>query len=200
MQPTLHLRQMLKRGGAVIASMLAAVFPLVAAGADETRRLSINAVAIGALSRTDLGIGMLDARAVISPHLVVSVAPTIFSVGGAQTERQLRASATLLFDVGSVTFDDRNLWVFSDAGTTRYRNRLRLTAPAVVEGRSLRLQVLDELFYEERGRGWFRNMTGVGVGVDVARSVSVDAYWTLVKEDHRTQTSLLYIVLTAPIF
>lgn len=200
MQPTLHLRQMLKRGGAVIASMLVAVFPLAAAGADETRRLTLNAVAIGALSRSDLGIGMLDARAVISPHLVVSVAPTIVSAGGARTEGQLRTSATLLLDVGPVAFDDRNLWVFSDAGTTRYRNRLRLTAPAVVHGRSLRLQLLDELFYEEGGRGWFRNMAGMGVGVDIARSVSVDAYWTLVKEDHRTQTSLFYVVLTAPIF
>jgi len=36
--------------------------------------------------------------------------------------------------------------------------------------------------------------------VDIARSVSVDAYWTLVKEDHRTQASLFYVVLTAPIF
>src|SRR5689334_9539020 len=95
MQPTLHLRQMLKRGGAVIVSMLVAVFPLVAAGADETRRLTLNAVAIGALSRSDLGIGMLDARAVISPHLMVGVAPTIVSAGGAPTERQLRASTTL---------------------------------------------------------------------------------------------------------
>src|SRR5690349_18873759 len=104
MQPTLHLRQMVKRGGALIASMLVAVFPLVAAGADETRRLSINAVAIGALSRSDLGIGMLDARAAISPHLMASVAPTIVSAGGAPTERQLRTSATLLLDVGSIAF------------------------------------------------------------------------------------------------
>ncbi len=200
MQPTLHLRQILKRGGTLIASTLVAVFPLVAAGADETRRLTINAVAIGVVSRSDLGIGMLDARAVISPHLMVSVAPTIVSSEGAQTERQLRASATLLFDVGPIAFDDRNLWVFSDAGTTRYRNRLRLTEPAVVHGRLLRLQLLDELIYEERGRGWFRNMTCIGVGVDIARSVSVDAYWTLVKEAHRAQASLFYVVLTAPIF
>jgi len=200
MQSTLHLRQRVKRGGALIASMLVAVFPLVAAGADETRRATINAVAIGALSRSDLGIGMLDARAVISPHLMVSVAPTIVSAGGAPTERQLRTSATLLLDVGAIAFDDRNLWVFSDAGTTRYRNRLRLTAPVVVHDRSLRLQLLDELFYEERGRGWFRNMTGMGIGMDIARSVSVDAYWTLLKEDHRAQASLFYVVLTAPIF
>lgn len=200
MQPTLYLRQMLSRGVPVITSMLVAVFPPVVVGADETRILTISAVAIGVLSRSDLGIGMLDARAVISPHLMVSLAPTIVSGGGVQTERQLRVSTTLLFDVGPVTFDDRNLWVFSDAGTTRYRNRLRLTEPTVVHGRSLRLQLLDELFYEERGRGWFRNMAGIGVGVDIARSVSIDAYWTLVKEDHRTQTSLFYVVLTAPIF
>lgn len=112
MQQTLHLLQMLMRGGAVIASMLVSVFPPMAAGADETRRLTINAVAIGVLGRSDLGIGMLDARAVISPHLMASV----------------------------------------------------------------------------------------GVGVDIARSVSVDAYWTLAKEDHRTQASLFYVVLTAPIF
>jgi len=143
---------------------------------------------------------MLEGRAAWSPHLLVTVAPTIVSAGGAETEHQLRTAATLLLNVGPVRFDDRNLWVFSDAGTTRYRNRLRLTVPVEASGRSLRFQLLDEMFYEERGRGWFRNMMGTGLGVDVGRSFSVDAYWTLVDEDHRTQTSLIFVVLTARMF
>jgi len=79
----------------------------------------------------------------------------------------------------------------------RYRNRLRLTVRTEVSGRSLRFQLLDEVFYEEGGRGWFRKVLGAGVGLDVSRSVSVEAYWMLLDEEHRTQTSMLLLMLTA---
>src|SRR5262249_45359277 len=157
--------------------------------ADEPRQVALNAIAIGGLSSTDFGIGMLEARTALSPHLVVTAAPTIRSVGGARTEHQFRVAATLLLQLGPVRLDDRNLWVFSDAGTTRYRNRLRLTAPVQARGYALRFQLLDESFYEQGGRGWFRNMAGAGVGLDVSRSFSVDAYWMLVDDDDRPRTS-----------
>ena len=115
------------------------------------------------------------------------------------TEHQLRTSATLRLHLGPVRLDDRNMWVFSDAGTTRYRNRVRLTAPMNLGGLDLRLQLLDEMFYDEGGRGWFRNMAGAGVGVDVARSVSIDTYWMLMKEDGRPQTSMFLLMLTMPL-
>lgn len=174
---------------------------LLAAGADvaasEPPRVAINAIAIGALSRTDLGIGMVEARLVLSPHLHLTAAPTALYAEGGRTEGQLRAGATLFLQLGPVRLDDRNSWVFSDAGTTRYRNRLRLTAPVEVRGKSLRLQLLDEVFYEEGGRGWFRNMVGAGVGIDVGRALSADAYWLLQDEDHRPQNSLFLLMLTA---
>lgn len=40
----------------------------------------------------------------------------------------------------------------------------------------LALQLDDEVFYERGGRGWFRNTIGAGIGDDVNRSFSVDAY------------------------
>lgn len=144
--------------------------------ADEPPQFGLNAIAIGASSRRDLGIGMIEGRAVLSRHLLVTAAPTILTVEGADTENQFRAAVTLLAQLGSLQLDDRNLYVFSDAGTTPYRNRLRLTAPVELSGRSLRFQLVDEAFYEQGGRGWFRNMMGAGVGIDVSRSFSVDAY------------------------
>jgi hypothetical protein len=69
-----------------------------------------------------------------------------------------------------------------------------------VGGRALRFQLLDEAFYEEGGRGWFRNMFGAGVGLDVSRSLSADAYWMLIDEDHRRQTSMLLVMLTMRVF
>jgi hypothetical protein len=153
-------------------------------------------VAIGALSRTDLAIGMLEARAALSPHLHLTAAPTIVSVEGAKTEAQLRAGATVLLQVGPARFDDRNLVVFSDLAPARYRNRLRLTVPMEIGGRALRLQLSDEVFYEQGGRGWFRNLMAAGVGSDLNRSWSADAYWMLLDDEHRTPASMLLVTLT----
>jgi hypothetical protein len=185
-----------RRCAAFVTLLLLPLIASSAFAADEPRAVSLNAIAIGALSRTDLGIGMLEGRVEVSPHLIVTAAPTVLSVEGGDTEYQFRAAATLLLRLGSVRFDDRNLWVFSDAGTTRYRNRLRLTAPVEVSGRALRFQLLDEVFYEKGGRGWFRNMVGVGVGLDANRSFSADAYWMLMDEDQRTQSSMFLLMLT----
>jgi hypothetical protein len=168
----------------------------VAIGVEPAPRISLNAVAIGALSRSDLAIGMLEARARLSPHLLLTAAPTIVSVEGAETEYQLRAGATVLFQLGPARFDDRNLLVFSDTGPARYRNRLRLTVPMEMGGRTLRLQLYDEVFYEQGSRGWFRNLVAAGVGSDLTRSWSADAYWMLLDDDHRTRASMLLVTLT----
>ncbi len=167
--------------------------------ADEPPRLSFAALALGAQGRTDLGIGMIEARVTLSPHLQLTAAPTVLAPEGAETEQQLRVGATLLWQPGSIRIDDRNNWTFSDAGTTRYRNRLRLTVPVDIGGQSVRLQLLDEVFYEEGGRGWFRNLAGVGIGLDVDRSFSVDAYWYLQDDDRRPRASLFIVMLTVPI-
>lgn len=185
---------------ALFAGALLSLMTTTAIGANEPGPISVNAVAIGVQSRTDVAIGMLEARTVLSPHLFLTAAPTILSAEGAETERQLRLAATLVFPLGPLRLDDRNLWVFSDAGTARYRNRLRLTVPVEVRERVVRFQLVDEAFYEQGGRGWFRNMMGAGVGVDVTRSVSVDAYGMLLDEDHRTQTSIFFVVLSARLF
>ena len=165
--------------------------------ADELPQLSLNAIAIGAEGRADLGLGMVELRAVVSPHVTLTAAPTVLTVAHGDTEHQLRAAATLQLQLGPLRLDDRNMWVFSDAGTTRYRNRLRLTAPAQVGGRILRYQLVNEAFYDERGRGWFRNLVGAGVGLDIDRSFSVDAYWMLQDDDHRPRASLFVVVFMA---
>lgn len=184
---------------ACIVTLLLAFAEHLPVAADELPRLSFNAMAIGAASRTDLGIGMIEARAQLSRHVFVTAAPTILHAEGAETEHQFRTAAILWLQLGPIRIDDRNLFVFSDAGTTRYRNRLRLTAPLTVKGRELRLQLLDEMFYEQGGRGWFRNMPAAGVGFDVGRSLSVDAYWMLLDDDHRTQASMFLMMLTVPL-
>jgi hypothetical protein len=182
---------------AFAAALLASVANL-ACGAERIQRVSLNAVAIGALSRTDLAIGMFEARVAPSPHLLLTAAPTIVSAEGAETEHQLRAAATVLFQVGLVRFDDRNMWVFSDAGTTRYRNRLRLTLPVEMGGRALRFQLSDEVFYEQ-GNGWFRNLMAVGVGSDLSRSWSADAYWMRLDDAHRAPVPMVLVTLTVRI-
>ena len=171
--------------------------PSVSDAADAPAFVGLNAIAIGASSRADLAIGMIEARATLSPHVAITVAPTILAIEGGDTEHQLRAGFTLSAPLGRLHLDDRNMWVFSDAGTTRFRNRLRLTAPVELGAHTLRFQLLDEIFYEEGGRGWFRNMYGVGVGLDVSRSVSVDAYFTQQEDRHREPASLFFIVLVA---
>lgn len=152
--------------------------PIVSGAAEAPSDFGLNAIAIGASSRADLAIGMIEARATLSPHVAITVAPTILAIEGGDTEHQLRTGFTLSAPLGRLHLDDRNMWVFSDAGTTRFRNRLRLAAPVELGAHTLRLQLLDEIFYEEGRRGWFRNMYGVGVGLDISRSVSVDAYFT----------------------
>ena len=183
----------------LIAALLLPLIAGVAVAADEPQAIGLNAIAIGALSRTDLGLGMLEARALLSPHLLITAAPTVLAVEGGDTEYQFRTAATLILQRRSFRLEDRNLWVFSDAGTTRYRNRLRLTVPVGVGARTLRLQLLDEVFYEEGGRGWFRNMLGAGVGIDAGRSFSADAYFMLQDDDHRPQASMVLLMLTAHI-
>lgn len=165
--------------------------------AAESPQFALNAMTLGVLGDTDLGLGILEARVTVSSHLQLTAAPTIVAIEGASTEHQLRTAATLLLDLGTIRFDDRNLWVFSDSGTTRYRNRLRLTRPTKIGGQVVRLQLLDEQFYEKGGRGWFRNMWGAGFGVDAGRAVSIDAYWMRQDDDGRPPSSLLIVMLTA---
>jgi hypothetical protein len=184
---------------AVVGTLAFGAVANVSRAADELPRFALSAIAIGAASRNDLGIGMLEGRAILSRHLFAAAAPTILNVEGADTEYQFRAAMTVLLQWGPLRLDDRNLWVFSDAGTTRYRNRLRLTAPVELSGRIMRFQLFDEAFYEQGGRGWFRNLMGAGVGVDVSRSFSVDAYWMLQDDAHRPRTSMFVIVLNRSI-
>jgi hypothetical protein len=168
--------------------------------AAESPEFSLNAMSIGALGDTDLALGMLEARVAVTSYLQLTATPTLVAIEGADTEHQLRTAATFLLDLGTIRVDDRNLWVFSDSGTTRYRNRLRLTRPTKINGQVIRLQLLDEQFYEKGGRGWFRNMFGAGFGVDAGRAVSVDAYWMLQDDDGREPSSLLLVMLTAHLF
>lgn len=165
--------------------------------ASDAPDFSISAIAVGVWGHGYLGLGIVEAHAVLSPHLHLIAAPTIVAIDNAPTEYQLRAGATFVTQLGPIRIDDRNIWAFSDAGTTRYRNRLQLTKPVQVSGRTVRFQLLDEAFYEQGGRGWFRNMLGAGVGLDMGRSASLDAYWLVQDDDGSRPVSRLLVMLTA---
>ena len=80
-RPAEHHRRGSRRRVAFIAALLLPCVAAIALGADESRQVALNAIAIGGLSRTDFGIGMLEARTAVSPHLVVTAAPTSRSRG-----------------------------------------------------------------------------------------------------------------------
>jgi len=172
------------------------LFVASTARADDLPDFSLSTITVGVLGPTDLGLQMLEVRAAVSSYLHLTAAPTLVIAEGGDTEPQLRTAATFLLDLGTVRIDDRNLGVFSDAGTARYRNRIRLTQPANYGGHVVRWQLLDEAFYEKGGPGWFRNMWGVGIGVDARRAVSVDAYWLQQDDDGERPASLLLVMLT----
>lgn len=179
------------------AAVTLAQAPSVARAADAPVKVGLSAIAIPVSGRTDLAIGMIEARATLSPCLAITAAPTMLTIEGGETEYQFRAAFTVSAPIGPLQLDDRNMWTFSDAGSTRYRNRVRVTAPVDLGGRTLRLQLLDEISYEQGGRGWFRNMYGVGLGLDVNRSISIDAYVTRQDDRQRAPSSLFFIVLAA---
>jgi hypothetical protein len=160
-----------------------AATPVLAA--DESGNASIYAVAAGVLSDRDVGLGLLESSLPLTRNIAVTAAPTVIVPQGGDTEYQLRTGVTLLLDLGPFRLDDRNLWVFSDAVTTRYRNRLRLTAPVSVGRDMLRLQLFNEAFYERGGAGWFRNVIGADVGFDLNQRVAADAYLLSFHEDGR---------------
>jgi hypothetical protein len=192
-----HRQRYVRWRSGVFALILTSFANVSVSAAEPRDKIGINAIAIAGANRADFGIAMLEARAKLSEHVLVTVAPTIAAFEGADTERQIRAAVTLMSPAGPLLIDDRNLWVFSDSGTTRYRNRLRLTAPVQAGGRAFRLQLLNEAFYEQGGRGWFRNLFGAGVGLDVEKSFSLDAYWQVQDDAGVSPASIVYIVLTA---
>lgn len=168
--------------------------------AEGPTKVSLNALAAGALSRTNLAFGMLEGRFALSKNLRITAGPALLEPEGGDVEYQFRAAATLLAQLGRIQLDDRNLWVFSDAGTTRYRNRLRFTLPLEMGSSVVRVQLYDEAFYQEGGRGWFRNTIAAGVGVDTARPFSADAYWMLQDDDRRPQASMFLVLFTLHLF
>ena len=184
------------RSGAALIALLLPFSGSPVLAADESVKTSLYLVAAGALSQVDLGLGMLEARTSLSENWLVTAAPAVVVAEGNDEEYQFRAAATLLMDVGPIRLDDRNLWVFSDAGPARYRNRLRLTAPMSVAQGVLRVQLFNEAYHQQGGPGWFRNVVGSGVGLDVNHTVSADAYWMILDDDHRSHTSMFVMTLT----
>lgn len=184
------------RGAAAVVALLLSFSGSPVLAADEPAKTSLYVVAAGALSRTDLGLGMLEARTSLTKNLFVTAAPTVLVAEGNDAEYQFRAAATVLADLGPIRLDARNLWVFSDAGTTRYRNRLRFTVPVNVAQSVLRVQLFNEAYYQQGGLGWFRNVVAGGVGMDVTRGVAADAYWMVLDDDHRRRTSMFVVTLT----
>jgi hypothetical protein len=184
------------RGAAVLIALLLPFSGSQVLAADEPAKTSLYVVAAGALSRTDLGLGMVEGRRSLGKNLYVSAAPAALAAEGSDIEYQFRTAATLLLDLGPLRLDDRNLWVFSDAGPTRYRNRLRVTAPMSLAHGVLRLQFFNEAYYQQGGLGWFRNVVAGGVGLDLNRTVSADAYYMSLDDDNRSRSSMFVVLLT----
>jgi hypothetical protein len=180
------------------AALVAAEEPAKIASATPGSALALNAIAAGALSRTNLGFAMLEGRATLSKHLYLAAGPAVLVPEGGDAEYQARVSATVVARLGRIQLDDRNLGVFTDAGTARYRNRLRLTMPLQVnQNTTLRLQVFNEAHYQQGGRGWFRNVIAAGAGLDAGQAFSADVYGMILDDDSRREASIFLLMLTA---
>jgi hypothetical protein len=156
--------------------------------------ISAYAIGIGVSGPADTGIGMLEIRGSLTPNLYLSFAPTLLHTEGSATVRQLRTGGTLHFNAGPLLIEDRNMWLFSDPGPTRYRNRLRLTIPVPAGHRTLRLYAYNEVTYEYGGRGWARNLLATGIGINPVPSLSVDLYAASQKDEGRSAFGLLIVV------
>jgi hypothetical protein len=188
--------------GKLIKAAVAPLLPLLCSSAlaeDPPARSSVNAIAGGVWGQTDFAVGMLEARAAFSKYLLVTAAPTAVFADRSDPEYQFRVGATFQLPLGPVQLDDRNLWVFSDLGTTRYRNRLRLTAPLDIGHRRIRLQLFDEVYYQQGDAGWFRNVVASGIGLDVSPTISADSYWMVLDDDNRRAVSMFVMLLTVRI-
>jgi Protein of unknown function (DUF2490) len=90
-------------------------------------------------------------------------------------ENQFRVDGTLKFSVRKLEISDRNMYVrrFRQTGDIdRYRQRIGIAHPLMVDGRIWKAFASFEAFYDHGNGGWTRNRVMAGATVPLLRHVS----------------------------
>jgi Protein of unknown function (DUF2490) len=91
-------------------------------------------------------------------------------------EDQFRIDGTLKFSVGRFEIADRNMYVRRFRPTdeiNRYRHRIGIAHPLVVDGHIWKAFANYEGFYERQNGGWNRNRVSAGVTLPLEKRVSL---------------------------
>jgi len=91
-------------------------------------------------------------------------------------ENQFRIDGTAKFSVHGFEISDRNMYVRRFRPTdeiNRYRQRIGVAHPLVVDGHTWKAFANYEGFYERQNGGWNRNRVSAGVTLPVQKSVSL---------------------------
>ena len=90
-------------------------------------------------------------------------------------ENQFRIDGTLKFSIGKFEIANRNMYVRRFRPTdeiNRYRQRIGIAHPLVVNGRVWKAFANYEGFYERQNGGWNRHRVSTGVTVPIEKRVS----------------------------
>jgi Protein of unknown function (DUF2490) len=103
-------------------------------------------------------------------------------------ENQFRIDGTLKFSFRRFEISDRNMYVRRFRPTdeiNRYRQRIGIAHPLVVNGRAWKAFANYEGFYERQNGGWNRNRLSTGVTVPLQKRVSFQPSY--IWENNRTR-------------
>lgn len=147
-----------------------------------TSRVDVNAGG-GYIGGARAALGIVELPVKLNKHLTLS--PGYFYIGAPPVagrkyrEHRLRLSVIPHFNVGRVTFDDRNALErrFRTVGNqTRYRNRLRVSVPVFDAERRFSIVAYDEAIYDFTSRAWSRNIISVGASKTFERLTTELSY------------------------
>ncbi|MEX2123405.1 MAG: DUF2490 domain-containing protein [Woeseia sp.] len=155
----------------------------------ETSLVALGAVTFDGLSAD---FGLVEARAKLSPYFTVASGVAYLHLEHGYREVQVRASVTASAIIGRFTLEDRNLIYASSESVQRYRNRLRLTMPALGGHSRLSAHVYDEIYFDLDRGGVVRNNLALGLGASISDSWRAELYH--VWSDNRAVGDIRYIM------
>lgn len=129
---------------------------------------------------TPVGFALVDARIPVTSRITAAAGLAQLDPAGPREEQQVRLSLTAAFPAEKYSFEDRLLWVRSDANVTQWRNRWRASVPL---SEDVRWVMFDELYYSEPRR-FYRNVVAAGVNLSVASRVTSEVLYLRIDNRH----------------